>query len=68
MRGELFRDEDYAELHRSDKGMDSVPPSLLATALVRRSLLPMRYNSPWGRSCQDSVLLTSLSWALIPHR
>ena len=48
MRGELFRDEDYAELHRSDKGMDSVPPSLLATALVRRSLLPMRYNSPWA--------------------
>jgi hypothetical protein len=33
-RGELFRDEDFAELYSPDKGRPSVPPSLLATALV----------------------------------
>jgi hypothetical protein len=33
-RGELFRDEDFAELYCLDNGRPSVPPSLLATALV----------------------------------
>jgi hypothetical protein len=33
-RGELFRDEDYAGLYVLDNGRPSVPPSLLATALV----------------------------------
>jgi transposase len=33
-RGELFRDEDYADLYVLDNGRPSVPPSLLATALV----------------------------------
>ena len=31
---ELFRDEDFAELYCRDNGRPSVPPSLLATALV----------------------------------
>ena len=33
-RYELFRDADFAELYSRDKGRPSVPPSLLATALV----------------------------------
>jgi DDE family transposase/transposase-like protein DUF772 len=33
-RGELFRDEDFAALYVRDNGRPSVPPSLLATALV----------------------------------
>ncbi|MFH1732754.1 MAG: transposase [Planctomycetota bacterium] len=33
-RGKLFRDEDFADLYCADNGRSSVPPSLLATALV----------------------------------
>jgi len=33
-RGELFRDEDFGALYSLDNGRPSVPPSLLATALV----------------------------------
>jgi hypothetical protein len=33
-RGELFRDEDFASLYCPNNGRPSVPPSLLATALV----------------------------------
>jgi transposase len=33
-RGTLFRDEDFAGLYCRDNGRPSVPPSLLATALV----------------------------------
>jgi len=34
MRGQLFRDEEFAGLYCPDNGRDSVPPSLLATALL----------------------------------
>jgi hypothetical protein len=34
MRGQLFRDEEFAELYCRDNGRDSVPPSLVATALL----------------------------------
>jgi hypothetical protein len=33
-RGELFRDEDFADFYSPDWGRPSVPPSLLATALL----------------------------------
>jgi transposase len=33
-RGELFRDEDFAELYCAHNGRDSVPPSLLVTVLL----------------------------------
>ena len=36
-RGKLFRDEDFAELYCPDNGRASVPPSLLATALLLQS-------------------------------
>ncbi len=32
MRGQLFRDEQFANLYCPDNGRDSVRPSLLATA------------------------------------
>ena len=34
LRGQLFRDSDFAEFYCADNGRDSVPPSLLATALL----------------------------------
>ncbi len=34
LRGQLFRDADFAELYCMDNGRVSVPPSLLATALL----------------------------------
>ena len=34
LRGQLFRDEDFADLYCPDNGRDSVPPSLVATALL----------------------------------
>ena len=33
-QGELFRDEDFADLYCLDNGRPSIPPSLLATALL----------------------------------
>ena len=37
LRGRLFQDSDFAELYCLDNGRDSVPPSLLATALLLQS-------------------------------
>ena len=37
LRGRLFRDADFAVFYCSDNGRDSVPPSLLATALLLQS-------------------------------
>jgi Transposase DDE domain/Transposase domain (DUF772) len=34
MRGQLFRDEEFAELYCPDNGRNSVPPGLLATVLL----------------------------------
>ena len=34
LRGQLFRDADFAEFYCADNGRGSVPPSLLATALL----------------------------------
>ena len=34
MRGQLFEDEEFAELYCADNGRDSVPSSLLSTALL----------------------------------
>ena len=34
LRGQLFRDSDFAEFYCADNGRDSVPRSLLATALL----------------------------------
>ena len=37
LRGRLFRDANFAEFYCPDNGRDSVPPSLLATALLLQS-------------------------------
>ena len=37
MRGQLFKDEDFAGLYCPDNGRDSVPPSLLGTALLQQT-------------------------------
>ena len=37
LRGRLFRDADFAEFYCPDNGRNSVPPSLLATALLLQS-------------------------------
>ena len=37
LRGQLFRDAEFAEFYCSANGRDSVPPSLLATALLLQS-------------------------------
>ena len=37
LRGRLFRDSDFAVFYCADNGRDSVPPSLLATALLHQS-------------------------------
>ena len=37
LRGRLFRDSDFAGFYCPDNGRDSVPPSLLATALLLQS-------------------------------
>ena len=37
LRGRLVRDADFAEFYCADNGRDSVPPSLLATALLLQS-------------------------------
>ena len=34
LRGQLFSDDDFAKIYCPDNGRDSVPPSLLATALL----------------------------------
>ena len=37
LRGQLFRDSDFAAFYCPDNGRDSVPPSLLVTALLLQS-------------------------------
>ena len=37
LRGRLFRDADFAAFYCPDNGRDSVPPSLLAPALLLQS-------------------------------
>ena len=38
LRGQLFSDDDFAEIYCPDNGRDSVPPSLLATAAAAADL------------------------------
>ena len=37
LRDQLFRDEDFSQLYCPDNGRDSVPPSLVATALLMQA-------------------------------
>jgi len=52
-RGELFRDEDFAGLYVLDNGRPSVPPSLLATALVLQTYEDVSDEEAHARATYD---------------
>ena len=52
-RGELFRDEDFAALYVLDNGRPSVPPSLLATALVLQTYEDVSDEEARARATYD---------------
>jgi transposase len=52
-RGELFRDEDFAGLYCLSNGRPSVPPSLLATALVLQSYAGVSDEEAKRRAAYD---------------
>ena len=52
-RGELFRDEEYAGLYVLDNGRPSVPPSLLATALVLQAYAGVPDDEARQRAAYD---------------
>jgi hypothetical protein len=53
LRGQLFRDEDFAGLYREGWGRPSVPPSLLATALVLQWHDRVSDEEARERACYD---------------
>jgi len=52
-RGELFRDEDFADFYSPDMGRPSVPPSLLATALLLQTHDRVSDEEAKGRADYD---------------
>ena len=61
-RAPLFRDEEFAELYCPDNGRDSVPPSLVATALLLQAYDKVSDAEAKQRSQMPSVLVWA--WAL----
>ena len=53
LRGQLFRDEDFAGLYNATWGRPSVPPSLLATALVLQWHDRVSDEEARDRACYD---------------
>jgi transposase len=53
LRGQLFRDQDFAGLYRENWGRPSVPPSTLATALVLQWHDRVSDEEAWRRACYD---------------
>jgi transposase len=52
-RGQLFRDEDFAGLYNASWGRPSVPPSLLATALILQTYDGASDEEARQRACYD---------------
>ena len=52
-RHEIFHDEDFAELYCQDNGRRSVPPSLLALALVLQTYTKVSDEEAHDRACFD---------------
>jgi Transposase domain (DUF772) len=52
-RGQLFRDDDFAELYSLTNGRPSVPPSLLATALLLQAQERCSDEEARQRACFD---------------
>jgi len=74
-RHEIFRDEDFAMLYCENNGQGSVPPSLLATALllqwhdgtsdeetVNRVKYDMRWKVALGLKIEESPFVKSTLW------
>lgn len=74
-RGEIFRDEDFAGLYNLKMGRPSVPPSLLATALVlqtydkvsddearRRAAYDLQWKVALGVPVDDQPFAKSTLW------
>lgn len=59
-RHEIFRDEDFAELYCADNGRRSVPPSLLALALVLQTHDNVSDQEAHDRACFDLRWKTAL--------
>ncbi len=68
---ELFRDEDFTDLYCSDNGRPSVPPSLLATALVLKAYEGVSDEEAKGRAdfdlCWKVALGVGLEERLLPR-
>jgi len=62
LRGKLFRDEDFAGLYCPDNGRPSVPPSLLASALLFQTRDRVRDQEAKDRSDYD------LRWTEVTER
>lgn len=74
-RHEIFRDEDFAMLYCKDNGRGSVPPSLLATALllqwyegtsdeetVNRAKYDLRWKVALGLKMEEVPFVKSTLW------
>ena len=74
LRGQLFSDVDFAEIYCPDNGRDSVPPSLLATALLLQTydkVSDAEANRKLRRKVPsvDGALTTQpMAWAVPPVR
>jgi hypothetical protein len=64
LRGQLFRDEDFAGLYNAGWGRPSVPPSLLATALVLQWHDRVSDEEARERACYDMRWKVALGIAL----
>ena len=62
MRCRLFRDADFAEFYCPDNGRDSVPPSLLATALLLQS--HDKVSDAEAKTRADFDLRWKVAWGL----
>jgi hypothetical protein len=63
-RGSLFRDEDFASLYCASNGRPSVPPSLLATALVLQTFARVSDEEAKQRADYDLRWKVALGIAL----
>ena len=62
LRGRLFQDSDFAEFYCADNGRDSVPPSLLATALLLQT--HDRVSDAEAKARADFDLRWKVAWGL----
>ena len=66
LRGQLFRDEEFAELYCPDNGRDSVPPSLVATALLLQAYDKVSDAEAKQRADFDIRWKVALGWRTGP--